>query len=227
MQISGAKRAASREEGQAHSSNASRLKQVHSLAGAPNSPADPKPASSQVKAEAEQPDGINSPSIDQKPGSDPPIEVQLVNGKGQVPAGEDTASVQVKIQTEDSKCDARPEPGEISNAGSGGDQKIPGGDGAVVPNGTGLSVKLAVRVRRAEAVGGSPAATPQEPRLKDRYVSLVHKDHSVWTVHMGKPCRFSVMLLSFCCYAAAQNLSTSSHCCSCLVLGVDTIRRQE
>ncbi|KAL3148229.1 hypothetical protein ABBQ38_013701 [Trebouxia sp. C0009 RCD-2024] len=164
-EMSAARRAGSRDEGQAHSSNAPRLKQVQSVAGAFNSPADPKPASSQVKAEAQPLDGINSPSMNQKPGDDPPIKVQLVNGKGEVPAGEDTASVQVKIQTEDTKCDARPEPGEISNAASGGGQK---GDDVAVPNGTGLSVKLAVRVKGDEAVGGSPAAKPQEPRLRER-----------------------------------------------------------
>lgn len=174
--MSGAKRTGSREEGQAHSSNAPRLKQVHSLAGAPNSPADhPKPASSQAKAEAQPPDGINSPSTDQKPGHDtaaPPVKVQLVSGNGQVPAGDGAASVQVKIQTEDTKCNARPEPGEISNAAaSDGGQK---GDNVDVPNGTGLTVKLVVRVKGDEAVGGSPVAKPQEPRLRDRCVSAVH-----------------------------------------------------
>ena len=170
LQMSGPKRPGSREEGQAHSSNAARPKQVHSLAGTPNSPADPKPASSQVKAEAQPPDGISSPSTDQKPGSDTaaPIKVQLVNGNGQVPAGDGTASVQVKIQTQDTKGDARPEPGEISNtAACEGGKK---GDDVDLSNGTGLTVKLAVRVKGDEAVAGSPVAKPQELKPRDRYV---------------------------------------------------------
>lgn len=226
--MSAARRAGSRDEGQAHSSNAPRLKQVQSVAGAFNSPADPKPASSQVKAEAQPLDGINSPSMNQKPGDDPPIKVQLVNGKGEVPAGEDTASVQVKIQTEDTKCDARPEPGEISNAASGGGQK---GDDVAVPNGTGLSVKLAVRVKGDEAVGGSPAAKPQEPRLRERYVCLVHKDcqcgQCIWASHAGlMSCYMSVIVL-LCCRRDLKCPSATSHCCVCLVLAVDTMRRQE
>ena len=172
-QVSDAKRTGSREERQAHSSNASGRKQVHNLADAENGHADPKVASSQVQVEATQPDAISSHSAEHKPGSGTaaPVQVQLVSGAapGSVPASDDnTASVQVKIQTDGMKSEARPEPGEISNAVADGVHK----EGKMaVSNGTELTVKLAVRVKGDGAVAGSAVATLPEPRLRDRYVN--------------------------------------------------------
>lgn len=170
--MSDGKRAGSREERQAHSSSASGLKQLHSLGGAHNSPADPKVASSQAKLEA-HPDGVSSCSAEQKPGNATAAlaKGQLVDAavRGSVPDGiEDNAAlVQVKIQTDTVKSDARPEPGEISNVACEGVGK--GGEGDMA-NGSRLTVKLAVRVKGDEAVGGSPVAVLPELRLRDRYV---------------------------------------------------------
>ena len=170
--MSNAKRAGSREERQAHSSNTSGLKQSHSLGVTHNSPADPKAASSHVKVEA-QSDAVSSPSTEQKPGNATaaPAEGQLVNeaAPGVVPAGtrDDTVSVQVEIQTDTVKGDARPEPGEISNTAPGGGQKE---DEGQMANGSGLAVKLAMRVKGDGAVGGSSLAALPELRLRDRYV---------------------------------------------------------
>lgn len=156
-QVSDAKRAGSREERQAHSSNTSGLKQMHALGGAHDSPADAKAASSAVKAEA-QPDGVNSPSAFQKPGG----QGQLVTGAvpGSVPAGteDNAASVEIAIQTDTVMKDARPEPGEINNA-----------EGEVAI-GSGLTVKLAVRVNGDETAGASPDVVLPMLRLRDRYV---------------------------------------------------------
>ena len=169
VQVSNAKLAGSREERQAHSSNTSGLKQMHSLGGAHNGPADPKAVSSQVSAQA-QPDGVNSHRVEQKSGNAAAVSAngQLVDGAApsSVPAGiEDTStSVQVQLQTDTVKSDARPEPGEISNVA--GEEGHRGGEGDMV-NGSGLTVKLAVRVKGDEAVGGSPAGML---RLRDRYV---------------------------------------------------------
>lgn len=166
-QVSDAKRGGSREERQAHSSNTLGLKQMHSPGGAHNSPADAKAASSGVKAEA-QPDGVNSPRAVQQPGgataAAAAAQGHLVTG-APVPvfAGSEgnAEPVKVEIQTDTVMTDARSEPGEINNAEGEG------------PNGSGLTVKLAVRVDGDEAAGDSPVAVlPVLPalRLRDRYV---------------------------------------------------------
>lgn len=170
-QVSDAKRAGSREERQAQSSNTSGLKQMHSLGGAHNSPADAKAASSGVKAEP-QPDGVNSPSAIQRPGeaTAAPAKGQLGAGApvpGSMPAGTEDHAVEVEIQTDTVMRDARPEPGEISNAASDGGHK---GDEGEVANGCGLTVKLAVRVKGDEAAEGSPVAVLPASRLRDRYM---------------------------------------------------------
>lgn len=228
LQMSNANRAGSREKTQAHSSsNAPGLKQVHSLGRAQNSPAGPKPASSQAKAEAQQPDGINSPSTDPKPGSDTaaPVKVQLVNDEAPRPmlATDETACVQVKIQTEDMKCDTRPEPGEISNAACEGGHKR---SDLEVLSGTGLTVKLAVRVKRDEAVGGSPVVKPQEPRLRDRCVPCLFCCNSAAQIQRyltAYPycCSYWMWIRQavVCIEAEKQRISitTSAYCCLCIV----------
>lgn len=170
--MSNAKRAGSREERQAHSSNTLGLRQSHSLGAAHNSPADVKAASSHVKVEL-QSDAVSSPGTEQKPGnaSAAPAEGQLENEAApiSVPAAtqDNTVSVQVKVQTDTVQGDVRPEPGEISNAAGEGGQKE---DEGQMANGSGLAVKLAVRVKGDGAVGGSPLAVLPELRLRDRYV---------------------------------------------------------
>lgn len=98
-----------------------------------------------------------------------------------LPIEEDAASV--KAETEDLKADGQQESGEIDkpqidtqhkredHLHRGADQMGSGQRGVGekgVEAGPGLKVKVKVEVKD-EAVGSSPAARPQEQRLRDRY----------------------------------------------------------
>ena len=158
---------------------------MHSPAGGVyNSPADRKVASSQVKVEA-QPDGVTSPSAEQKldTATAAPADRQLVDGAAlsSGPAGvqDNAPSVEVKLQADSTKSDARPEPGEISNVACVVGHKR---DAWEVPNGSGLTVKLAVRVKGDEAVGSSLVAVLPELRLRDRcaFSHAAHKHRAAY-----------------------------------------------